>query len=81
MIYLVKNKSGAEFTVSKDNYDYCKGKKEYECRTIDGTETLEKQIFEKTEYPIKDDNSSWYTLSNGKRVQGEENAMQAESEL
>lgn len=32
-------------------------------------------------YPVKDENSSWYTLSNGKRVQGQENAERLQEEI
>lgn len=32
-------------------------------------------------YPIKDKNSSYYTLSNGDRVNGETNAIEAEKAL
>ena len=79
MIYLVKNQSGAENQVTKKMYEYCKGKDEYECRII-GQDPI-KPIEPVEEYPIKDANSSWYTLSNGKRIQGEEKALTAQSEI
>lgn len=80
MIYLVKNESGAENQVTKEMYEYCKGKKEYRCRTIGG-EPLKVVEPVKEEWPKKDENSSWYTLSNGKRIQGEEKALKAQSEI
>jgi hypothetical protein len=85
MIYLVKNQSGAESQVTEKMYNYCKGKKEYQCRTIGGeplkaVEPTETNVSD-GEWPKKDENSSWYTLSNGRRIQGEEKALKAQSEL
>ena len=80
MIYLVKNESGAENQVTEKMYNYCKGKKEYRCRTI-GQESIKPLEPVKEQWPQKDENSSWYTLSNGKRVQGEEKATNAQAEL
>lgn len=76
MIYLVKNPSGAEFEVTEKIYNRYKDKKEYSCRTIGGQM---KPVI--SPYPIKDENSSWYTLSNGKRVQGESKAIKAQEEI
>lgn len=76
MIYLVKNPSGAEFEVTEKIYNRYKGKKEYTCRTIGGE--IKPVI---SPYPIKDENSPWYTLSNGDRIKGRAKATKAQSEL
>lgn len=85
MAYFVKNKSGAEFEVTKQVYDQCVNVDDYECREdSNARHTIIPEVFAKTEptkaqptetnvmeYPKKDPTGSWYTLSNGKRYQGQ----------
>ena len=78
MIYLVKNNSGAEFQVDEELFHTLKGKKDYTCRIL-GAEPI--KPIAKVEYPIKDEGSPWYTLSNGKRVRGEAKANELQKEL
>lgn len=77
MIYLVKNPSGAEFEVTEKIYNRYNGKKGYSCRTI-GASSLKPLV---SPYPVKDEKGTWYTLSNGERVQGKSNAVKAQKKL
>lgn len=78
MIYIVKNSSGAEFQVDEKHFNQLRNDKDYSCRVLGATSI--KPIV-KVVYPIKDDGSPWYTLSNGKRVRGEVKANELQGKL
>ena len=78
MIYLVKHKQGVELQVNAEIYKRCQQSEDYTCRIL-GAEPI--KPIAKVVYPIKDEGSPWYTLSNGKRIRGEAKANQLQKEL
>ena len=84
-MYYVKNASGAEFEVPESQYNELKNDKNFTCWTAKDEEP---KVFPKKEkeekqvkYPIKDEDSPWYTLSNGKRYKGKKNALKEQAKL
>lgn len=73
--YLAKNSSGNEATITKEMYERLKDDDNFECRVIDRSKS------EDPEWPKPDESGSWYTLSDGSRVNGEANAIEAQKEL
>lgn len=47
----------------------------------DVTDSEGSKVIPHAQYPIKDKNSSYFTLSNGDRVNGEKNAIEAQKKL
>lgn len=71
-------KVGEIFELSKDRYDYIISKNENLIECVEESEETEDET--ESEFP-KHTGGGWYELSNGEKVQGKEEAIQAESEL
>lgn len=67
----LRNPNGRVVSVTQEMYRRYRSKKGWS----------EVEVSKGTSYPIKDETGSWYTLSDGSRIQGQENAEKAQAEL
>lgn len=84
MLYYVKNKSGNISDVTERIYKRCQKDDEYECWTEDPYKSVPKEVEDNAEpekeYPVRT-GGSWYLLSNGEKVQGKKEAIEAQKAL
>lgn len=85
MKYYVKNPSGNVSDVTEKIYKQRQRNDEYKCWTEDPYKEVPKEVEDNavedtTEYPVRT-GGSWYLLSNGEKVQGKQEAIEAEKAL